>query len=149
MKRMTVKRADGRWAIANNDGATNREQLEKFPIAINRLAAYEDTGMEPEDIRAVQEAMAPIPFSRFRDIMEAERAGRLVLPSDPNPPLTLEELREMGGEPVWFEFDDFRGWSTIKYSNSDWLATWRFGFLLWEEYGQTWLAYKNYQDGGS
>lgn len=47
--------------------------------ALNRLAAYEDTGLEPKEIAKVQEAMAPIPFGRFRDIMEAERTGRLVV----------------------------------------------------------------------
>ena len=43
--------------------------------ALNRLAAYEDTGLSPEEVMALK---AP-----------------------PNEPLTLEELREMDGEPVW------------------------------------------------
>lgn len=57
----------------------------------HRLKAYEDTGLEPEEIREVQAAMAPIPFGRFRDIMEAERAGRLVVLSTPMIPLVQGE----------------------------------------------------------
>lgn len=48
--RMTVKRQDGRWAVANNDGASNLEQMKKLPKAIARLAAYEDTGLDPEEV---------------------------------------------------------------------------------------------------
>lgn len=44
-----------------------------------KLAAYEDTGLEPEEIKEVQEAMNPIPFGRFHEIMEAERDGRCVV----------------------------------------------------------------------
>ena len=79
MERLTVKRPDGRWAIARNEGEKPRDQFEKIPKVIDRLAAYEDTGLEPEEIREVQAALAPILFGRFRDIMEAERAGRLVV----------------------------------------------------------------------
>lgn len=45
--------------------------------AIDRLAAYEDTGLEPQEIMA------------------------LIFP--PNPPLTLEELLKMDGEQVWID----------------------------------------------
>ena len=45
---------------------------------IARLAAYEDTGLTPKEI------MDLIP--------------------PPNGPLTLEELREMNGEPVWISY---------------------------------------------
>ena len=93
-------------------------------MAVTRLKQYEDTGLEPEEIAALLDL--------------------------PNPPLTLEELRKMGGDDVaWFEFDDFRGMSTIKYANSEFLATWRFGFRLWEEYGKTWLAYRRKPEEGT
>lgn len=45
--------------------------------AIDRLAAYEDTGLTPEEIMALLDP--------------------------PNLPLTLEELRAMDGEPVWLK----------------------------------------------
>lgn len=44
---LTVKRQDGRLALANNDGSTPMEQMEKIPAAIDRLAACEGTGLEP------------------------------------------------------------------------------------------------------
>ena len=47
MDRLTVSRSDGRVAIANNDGATPLEQTMKIPLVLSRLAAYEDTGLEP------------------------------------------------------------------------------------------------------
>ena len=53
MERMTVKRDDGRWALANNDSARPMEQMEKIPFAIALLAAYEDTGLTPEEIRCL------------------------------------------------------------------------------------------------
>lgn len=51
------------------------------------LAAYKDTGLTADEIREVQDVMKPIPFGRFRDIMEAERAGRLVVLDEPRKPL--------------------------------------------------------------
>lgn len=42
MKRLTVKRPDGRLAIANNDNASPTEQMLKIPLVIAHLAAYED-----------------------------------------------------------------------------------------------------------
>ena len=53
MERMTVKRDDGRWTLANNDSARPMEQMEKIPFAIALLAAYEDTGLTPEEIRCL------------------------------------------------------------------------------------------------
>lgn len=90
MERLTVKRQDGRWALANNDGVSNLEQLEKVPRAIDRLAAYEDTGLEPEEVRAQKglfDYIAPDcdlsdgvrRFQHFRELVQAEKDGRLVV----------------------------------------------------------------------
>jgi hypothetical protein len=46
---------------------------------LDRLAAYEDTGLEPEEIKQVQVALDKIPFGRFYEIMQAERDGRCVV----------------------------------------------------------------------
>lgn len=91
---------------------------------VNRLAAYEDTGLEPEEIAEVQAAMSPIPFGRFHDIMEAERDGRLVV------------LPCKVGTPVW-EIGDFDGGNLKKrpFCVED-MSFWRFGttvFLTREE----------------
>jgi len=45
------------------------------------LGEYRSTGMTAQEIKQVQEAVNPIPFGRFYEIMEAEREGRLkILP---------------------------------------------------------------------
>ena len=46
---------------------------------LDRLAAYEETRVTPEEIAEVQAAMEPILFGRFHDILEAECSGRLVV----------------------------------------------------------------------
>ena len=47
--------------------------------AAKRLASYEDSGLSPEEIKQVQDALNPIPFGRFCEIVEAEWEGRLVI----------------------------------------------------------------------
>ena len=78
MERLAVKREDGRWAIANNDGASNVKQLEKFPIAIERLAAYEDTGLMPEEIADFREMYREM-AAKFADYKAAEVTGQMVI----------------------------------------------------------------------
>ena len=79
MERWTKRTADG--VLLSEDHEEKYTPIELIDILLERLAAYEDTGLTPEEIRKVQEDLAPIPFGRFREIVEAERAGRLaVLP---------------------------------------------------------------------
>lgn len=64
---------------------------------IDRLAAYEDTGLEPEEIESIKSLC-----------LGGEHYVLGFLPP-PNDPLTLEELREMDGEPVydWMGYEWF------------------------------------------
>ena len=70
--------------------------------AIDLLAAYEDTGLEPQEIMAII--------------------------SLPNPPLTLEELRKMDGEQIWIDqpdgSEDYNGWARVELA-----APWKPGGL--------------------
>lgn len=60
-----------------------------------------------------------------------------------NDPLTLEELRGMDGEPVWCAFPDGCGrYMIIQWNNSEFFKSYECGFLLAEEYGKSWLAYR-------
>ena len=64
-----------------------------------------------------------------------------------NPPLTLEELREMDGEPVWCTFteeSDCPGsrYMIIQWHNSEFFKSCECGFLLIAEYEKSWLAYR-------
>lgn len=53
------------------------------------------------------------PRKVFADEYWDDRAVHM--PSKPNDPLTLEELREMGGEPVYFQFGDgAQGWGIVE-----------------------------------
>ena len=93
MDRLTVRRSDGRFAIANKDGATPTEQVLKIPMVINRLAAYEDTGLEPEEIKKIKQDVEDgymkstarcygINVSRLRELARADREGRCVVLPD-------------------------------------------------------------------
>lgn len=93
MDRLTVRRSDGRFAIANKDGATPTEQVLKIPMVINRLAAYEDTGLEPEEIKKIKQDVEDgymkstarcygINVSRLRELAQADREGRCVVLPD-------------------------------------------------------------------
>lgn len=128
------------------------ENLNKI---VNTLAAYEDTGLEPEDIDALQKRErglaemlvnvscgCVVPYTRLAELTQAEKDGRLVV-LPPNVPLTLDELREMDGEPVWGAFSEGSGrYMIIQWHNSEFFKTFECGFLLLEEYGKTWLAYR-------
>ena len=93
MDRLTVRRSEGRFAIANKDGATPTEQVLKIPMVINRLAAYEDTGLEPEEITALigndhvkyhllyeYQQLGTIDY--LRELAQADREGRCVVLPD-------------------------------------------------------------------
>lgn len=98
MKRLTTYRADGRAAIANNDNATPKKQMLKIPKVIDRLAAYEDTGLEPEEIGALKSREkglvellngvscgCAVTYTRLRELARADRDGRcVVLPVKPD-----------------------------------------------------------------
>lgn len=105
MERLTWKRnLDGFEDVGLRDSVTVGD-------AVCRLSAYEDTGLEPEEIVAIKNAFMGrelakitefegVPIARMRELAQAEKDGRITVES-PNAPLTLEELREMDGEPVW------------------------------------------------
>lgn len=65
----------------------------------------------------------------------------------PNPPLTLEELREMEGEPVWISFVNHPNSGFWDVVETCWelfytLHLKMYGALPLEEIGKTWLAYR-------
>ena len=73
-----------------------------------RLAAYEDTGLEPEEISTVQECLVPIPFGRFHDIMKAERDGRLVLlPCKIDTPIYLLRSKKEPRKPTKYWVEEY------------------------------------------
>lgn len=68
--------------------------------------------------------------------------------SPPNEPLTLDQLREMDVEPVWITREDGADrWVLVRYSTSAGIQAYGCGFLAWEDYGKTWLAYHQKPEG--
>lgn len=65
----------------------------------------------------------------------------------PNPPLTLDELRELEGEPVWISFVNHPNSGFWDVVETCWelfytLHLKMYGALPLEEIGKTWLAYR-------
>lgn len=79
------------------------------------------------------------------------------IPTPPNPPLTLDELREMAGEPVWVVGADDdaiegNGYAVVEFPRCDLPQVWWFGnevemMPLAGNYGKTWRAYRRKPEG--
>lgn len=69
-----------RWQINNDHGAMMIDEL-NYAVgeAVDKLAAYEDTGVEPDEIEDRQDVCLWIPEDRFTEIINAEADGRLVV----------------------------------------------------------------------
>ena len=76
------------------------------------------------------------------------------LTSEQNEPLTLEELKKLGGEPIWVEnllHPDFTNWllfvGEFQHVGYSWLFEFSGsdyeGSLDAKDYGKTWTAYRN------
>lgn len=64
---------------------------------------------------------------------------------EPNEPLTLEQLREMDGEPVWVDGKDYGGWTIFKAGANKQVARCLDNVNLsyyMADYGKTWVAYR-------
>ena len=152
MERLTKRRIRGNGyvsAIGSGVGCWGK--------IIDRLAAYENTGLTPEEIavlRKREQGLAEllvniscgctVTYSRLAELARAEKDGRLIV-EPPNEPLTLEELREMDGEPIWVvplvpdsgddEDDDCMEprWSVFHAFHPE---------SNFDGYGDRWLAYR-------
>ena len=98
------------WQVKGADNLECREVCERqgddgcrtCPIAkaFDRLAAYEDTGLEPEEIELLAkqrdlyvDACGELPLKRIRELAQADREGRVVvLPCKPSD-VTVYQLR--------------------------------------------------------
>jgi len=133
--------------------------------AWERLAAYEDTGLEPEEVvqtklALIGKALAEIKeiegitTNRMIELAQAEKDGRLVaLP--PNDPLTLEELREMDGQPVWVvgvsKVNNFKGhWDICEWDGDEGVIFPYCGETPDTDLlGTSWFAYRHRLEEGS
>lgn len=131
--------------------------------AFSRLVFYEDTGLAPEEITTEKPACV-FYCNRKCNLdgdwcpegpgcpkeVDSETAMRLLIPPS-NAPLTLEELWQMDGEPVWLlpiQFGVPYGyWGIITEISDDGvrLATKEnpYDFGASSLYGVTWIAYRH------
>lgn len=139
---------------------------------VDRLAAYEETGLEPEDIEALQKREqglaellvnvscgCAVSYTRLTELAQAEKDGWLVV-MPPNDPLTLEELRELGDDWVWikllvplYRMETGYYVKHKKFSSEDRLCC---GYpdivmrdLSYAGYGCDWLAYRRKPEEGT
>ena len=72
--------------------------------------------------------------------------------SPPNEPLTLEQLREMDGEPVWIvDVGPHKwygpGWAIVDRDNCLVRTVKNWNAVFFESYGERWLAYRRPPEG--
>lgn len=132
MERVTQKNERGYYLLG--DGIYSDWGVpEKFRgDAVDRLAAYEEMGVEPEEIAA--------------------------LISPPNDPLTLEELREMDGDKIYIQhigackgfFDDEYApyYGKLEQYVQKYNGMLRACDLPSKYYGEAWLAYRRNPEEG-
>lgn len=70
MDRLTTQMANGKWIVLGNQQA-----------AIDRLAAYEDTGLEPDTVSKIRDVVLDIhgDIGHLRELVQAKKDGRLVV----------------------------------------------------------------------
>ncbi|SCJ78392.1 Uncharacterised protein [uncultured Clostridium sp.] len=153
MERVTQKNGRGYYLLG--DGIYSDWGVpEKFRgDAVDRLAAYEGTGLEPEEIKATFTPEAVIKLAaqalgttpdRLRELAQADR--------EKNDPLTLDELRGMRGKWVWVVSPDkdltVSAWAYVganhvftywEYDNDELVGRVVYNLC---DYG-AWIAYRN------
>lgn len=86
----------------------------------------------------------------YKDWVQSAIANSPTIAPTPNDPLTLEELREMDGEPVWVvqisgELRPF--WMLVDVEDES--ASSRLYCAMFEDYGTEWLAYRRRPEEGT
>lgn len=92
-------------------------------------------------IRFDERVIAPEEHTAQDIVMMIQTAPTIAPP--PNDPLTLDELREMDGEPIWIcDPDGSNGmWALVDFEY-ELCRTAKGGLAIFDIYGKTWLAYR-------
>lgn len=150
MNRLTRRDSKG-WYIKDQSVAYDERRRGE---EIDRLAAYEDTGLEPEEIVDLRRAWD---MYGGEDGINKMIAG-IQRKAPNNEPLTLEELLEMDGEPVYmYAANHFNGrygfWNIVgkfeKQLGGILFSGRMTGLFSCEDYGDTWLAYRMNPEEGT
>ena len=131
----------------------NLEKGQHIFIAFQDGKAVLDSQLRPRIYTSLENAEKWTPTVDKGKIEYVEYAPTL---TPPNEPLTLEQLREMDGEPVWIKrlkglsvCDT--GWAVVDVCPNQ-IRVWWFGSEVEDEpsekdYGETWLAYRRPPEG--
>lgn len=94
MERLTIRTPNGAALIMGdnyeNEAAARADLMRRFLVAVDRLAGYEDTGLEPEEVKDMAdnaetrcltwfESRYGFPAGELMRILEAKQDGRLVV----------------------------------------------------------------------
>lgn len=126
------------------------------PKLYAQLGKYEDTGLTPEEVKAVKLALMGQEIAKIKEFdgIPIERLQELAKAEKDNAPLTLDELREMDGEPVWIQAVSKPGMGRYEvlgeYSpelNAQLMAGGK--MMDCNTFGKTWLAYRRKPEEGT
>ena len=142
MERLTCRDADGnvhhQWEFNGVNGSYDILDEELLGKQIDRLAAYEGTGLEPEDVRRLQQdwtslimaldEMGGIPH--LHELVQADKDGRLVV------------LPCKVGDHVWVNGREaivvwFFGYKTERYLHTQFLDNAQYIDIPFSEIGKT------------
>lgn len=62
-----------------NETAARADLMKRYMAAIDRLAAHEDTGLEPEEYKKHADALKKLDIEHMHDLLQADQDGRLVV----------------------------------------------------------------------
>ena len=110
VERMTLRKEDGSVDIlAMQSGMESvrdwliQSELKAFNAVIERLATYEDTGMQPDEIEMAKTVLIGREIARITEINDIpiSRLIELAKAEKDDGPLSLAQLQTMAGQPVW------------------------------------------------
>ena len=124
------------------------------------LGLYRDAQQSVRKCREAEDGFGFLAFSGQKEafrwmamvLMALPAAGEDAHAKEPNEPLTLEQLREMDGEPVWIVDIKGRkwyppGWAIVDRENCLVRLVKSWNPIFFEKYGEWWIAYRRPLEG--
>lgn len=125
--------ADELLAFPYSESAGTDEQIENW---------IEECGLSDEEVIDRAKKLCWTVIDGFINVVKTEPTL-----TPPNEALTLDQLREMDGEPVWIvDIGDRKwfgpGWAIVDRENNLVRTAKNWNPVFFEKYGESWLAYR-------
>ena len=139
MERITIRGQHGIFVKPSHDFGIDPDDYDLVQEILERLAAYEDTGLEPEEVVAMQHTMEA--YHKEADpLLKAKALGRLlVLPAAPGE--TVYYADEDAGHVMMGYINGYRirnnGAISLEFVNLELDVEWHSIGLPLEEFGKT------------